>query len=41
MKSIFQSLQILPQDELNKLDGLITKKKLKKRRFLSSGDTNS
>ncbi|KFF08550.1 Crp/Fnr family transcriptional regulator [Flavobacterium hydatis] len=34
MKSIFQSLQILPSDELDKLDGLITKKKLKKGDFL-------
>ncbi|WP_166923537.1 Crp/Fnr family transcriptional regulator [Flavobacterium poyangense] len=34
MKLIFQSLQILPLQELDKLDGLIVKRKLKKGDFL-------
>lgn len=34
MKSIFNSLQLLPENELNKLDALLTERKLKKGDFL-------
>src|SRR6188472_2607439 len=34
MKSIFQSIQVLPQDELDQLDDLITFRKLKKGELL-------